>query len=246
VELRDFMHWFRTQGKLLGDGHSRRMNVLNALRQVVTDLVPEFSNLRIVESPRLGLMVDKRDQALFLHQLSDGERGLLALVFDLTRRLAIANPESDDPIHEGEALVMIDEIELHLHPKWQRLALRRLTNTFKKCQFVVTTHSPQVIGQVLPEQLRLLSHDESGRIVVSRVSQSFGMDSSWILQNILGVPSRDYETEQRLSAIYRAIDEDEFGTARKLADALQSEIGDFPDLQEAFALLDRFDLLGTQ
>lgn len=59
----------------------------------------------------------------------------------------------------------------------------------------------------------------------------------------MGVPARDYETEQRLSAIYQAIDEDKLEEARTLAEQLRADIGDFPDLQEALALLDRFTLL---
>ncbi|WP_036266254.1 AAA family ATPase [Methylobacillus glycogenes] len=164
-------------------------------------------------------------------------------MFDLTRRLAIANPDSDNPIAEGAALVLIDEIELHLHPSWQRRVLRFLQSTFAGCQFIVTTHSPQVIGQVRPEKLRLLHHDDARRVVLADASQSFGMDSSWILQNIMGVPARDYETEQRLSAIYLAIDEDSLEKAQELAEQLRADIGDFPDLQEALALLDRFALL---
>lgn len=181
-----------------------------------------------------------------MEQLSDGERGLLALVFDLTRRLAIANPKSDDPIAEGVALVMIDEIELHLHPKWQRQAIRKLQDVFKSCQFVITTHSPQVIGQIKAEKLRLLSHDESGKVVLISVPQAFGMDSSWILQNIMGVPARDYETEQRLSKVYDKIDSGDYQAARIQALELRSEVGDFPDLQEALALLDRFEILGKE
>lgn len=101
VELREFMNWFRSQETLGAESDPRRLKVLDALRSVVTEMVPEFTNLRIQEQPRLGFMVDKRGQPIYLHQLSDGERGLLALVFDLTRRLAIANPDSDNPIAEG-------------------------------------------------------------------------------------------------------------------------------------------------
>ena len=78
------------------------------------------------KAPASALWWISGGQPFYLHQLSDGERGLLALVFDLTRRLAIANPESDNPIAEGVALVLIDEIELHLHPKWQRDVIERL------------------------------------------------------------------------------------------------------------------------
>ena len=136
VELREFMYWFSIQEQLGAANEPRRLRVLNSLRNVVTELVPEFENLRVQKQPRLGFVVDKYGEPLYLHQLSDGERGLLALVFDLTRRLAIANPDCDDPIASGVALVLIDEIELHLHPKWQRDVIKRLLNIFKSCQFV--------------------------------------------------------------------------------------------------------------
>src|SRR5690606_16645134 len=126
------------------------------LEQAIKTFLPEVSNLKLHEGrpPRFSVM--KSGRMLFLEQLSDGERGLLALVFDLTRRLAIANPDSANPISEGVALVLIDEIELHLHPKWQRDVLQRLRGIFKACQFVVTTHSPLVLGEVPARCVRFL------------------------------------------------------------------------------------------
>ena len=94
-------------------------------------------------------------------------------------------------------------------------------------------------------KLRLLTC-EQGKVSLVPVAQSFGMDSSWVLQNIMGVPARDYGTEQRLSAIYHAIDEDRLDEARHLAEQLRADIGDFPDLQEAIAMLDRFALLRSE
>ena len=197
VELREFMHWFRTQEKLGAANEPRRLKVLDALRTVVSNLLPEFSNLRIQEQPRLGFVVDKRGQPFYLHQLSDGERGLLALVFDLTRRLAIANPDSDNPIAEGVALVLIDEIELHLHPKWQRDVMKRLPNIFKSCQFVITTHSPQVIGETEVTLRRLLSLRD-GKVVVDTPSMAYGTDSNWILSVLMGADEmKDVEANWR-------------------------------------------------
>lgn len=242
VSLNDFANWYRVVVERNEQTMTKR--IIQQMESALGTFLPEVSDVQLQADRPPRFSVKKNSSRFFLEQLSDGERGLLALVFDLTRRLALANPSSEDPIGEGVALVLIDEVELHLHPKWQRQVLRSLTTNFKNCQFVVTTHSPQVIGQVHPEKLRLLHYDESGKVVRSLVSQSFGMDSSWILQNIMGVPARDYETEQRLSAIYRTIDEERFNEARNLAEALRAEIGDFPDLQEAIALLDRFDLLG--
>lgn len=241
VSLNDFANWYRVV--MAEMAAARKDRLFQQLEQAIRTFLPEVNNLELHDGrpPRFSVM--KSGQILFLEQLSDGERGLLALVFDLTRRLAIANPDSDNPIAEGVALVLIDEIELHLHPSWQRRVLRAFQSTFTNCQFVVSTHSPQVIGQIQPTKLRLLHHDESGKVAIVDASQSFGMDSSWILQNVMGVPARDYETEQRLSAIYLAIDEDNLNMARGLAEQLRSDIGDFPDLQEALALLDRFALL---
>ncbi|MDP2832180.1 MAG: AAA family ATPase [Pseudomonadota bacterium] len=244
VSLNDFANWYR----VLVDDKPPELTtrMFQQLEAAVSVFLPGVSNLQIHADRPPRFSVDKNCSHFYLEQLSDGERGLLALVFDLTRRLAIANPNSNNPIAEGVALVMIDEIELHLHPKWQRQVLRRLRDAFKNCQFVVTSHSPQVIGQVRPEALRLLHHDASGKVTLVPVAQSFGMDSNWILQNVMGVPARDYETEQRLSTIYQAIDEGKLQDARALAESLRSDIGDFPDLQEALALLDRFELLGSE
>jgi predicted ATP-binding protein involved in virulence len=261
VSLSDFAKWHRvllsTRTARKNSQHTER--VLGSLGQAITKLLPDIIDfyLHIDASPprysvtkyAMAELQDKNEKAgirLFLEQLSDGERGLLGMVLDLARRLAIANPDSDDPIVEGEALVLIDEIELHLHPSWQRQVMRQLKSTFPRCQFVVTTHSPQVIGQIRPDGLRLLQRDSSGSVSLVPTPQSFGMDSSWVLQNIMGVPARDYETEQRLSKVYDAIDGDEFEKARGLAVALRADIGDFPDLQEAFALLDRISLLRSE
>ncbi|MDO9020609.1 MAG: AAA family ATPase [Deltaproteobacteria bacterium] len=90
---------------------------LNAVRAAVTALFPGFTGLRVDRSA-LRMAVDKDSAPLFLDQLSDAERNLLALTADVARRLAIANPELADPL-TGEAVVLIDEIELHLHPSWR-------------------------------------------------------------------------------------------------------------------------------
>jgi predicted ATP-binding protein involved in virulence len=243
VELREFMHWFRTQEKLGAASEPRRLKVLDALRAVVSELVPEFSNLRIQEQPRLGFVVDKRGQPFYLHQLSDGERGLLALVFDLTRRLAIANPGSDDPIAEGVALVLIDEIELHLHPKWQRDVTKRLPAIFKRCQFVVTTHSPQVIGQVEARCVRLLSA-LNGRIGVETPSMALGVDSNWILNVLMGTNEMDEGIEGELDEVSSLIADRKLHEARTRLSDLRTRIGNTEMIQQRVSLIERVERLG--
>ena len=237
IELREFMHWFHTHESLGAEHEPRRLKVLDALRNVVAELVPEFSGLRIQEEPRLGFVVDKRGQPFYLHQLSDGERGLLALVFDLTRRLAIANPDSDNPIAEGVALVMIDEIELHLHPKWQRDVLGRLRTVFKNCQFVVTTHSPLVLGEVEARSVRFLEYQD-GKVVATIPAEAYGMDANRILQEFMGAPVRNRQVDDALKALFELIDEERFDEAREKIRALENPLGEGePELTRASSLI---------
>ena len=119
-----------------------------------------FENLRVQEEP-LRLLVDKDGEALDLSQLSDGERSFLAMICDLGRRLALANPLLDNPLH-GAGVVLIDELELHLHPKWQREVPEKLRRTFPNIQFIATTHSPFVIQALRPGELIDLDPKESG------------------------------------------------------------------------------------
>lgn len=243
VGLQEFTNWFSVEAG--GSSvHQHRRAILDKMTEAVVTLMPDFDKLILSSSQGLRFVMEKSGTPLAMNQLSDGERGLLAMVFDITCRLCIANPGLDDPITEGAGIILIDEIELHLHPKWQRQVLRRLSNTFKNCQFIVTSHSPQVIGQLHPRCLRVLEwSDEKDRIIPHTVAQSFGMDSNWVLRNIMGSLARDYETEQRLSAVYDKTDEEDISNARNLLMNIEKDIGLFPELQEAKSYIDRLEML---
>jgi predicted ATP-binding protein involved in virulence len=234
IELREFLDWFRTQEKL---GSSQR--ILDSLRSVITEFIPAFTNLRLREQPRLAFIVEKDGKPFELHQLSDGERGLLAIVFDLTRRLAIANPESSNPISEGIGLVMIDEIELHLHPTWQRQVLRRLTSTFKNCQFIVTTHSPLVIGEVEARCIRFLERDEETNKVIATIpSEAYGLDTNRILDELMGASDRNKEIAAKLHTLFRLINDEDFDAARQAITKLTEKLGESePELTRARSLI---------
>ena len=237
VNLREFMYWFRWQELQArkGEPHAKRM--LATLREVVTRFVPEFKDLRIDDKPTLRFLVEKNDILLALNQLSDGERGLLAVIFDITRRLAIANPHLDDPIAKSKAIILIDEIELHLHPTWQRQVLQRFTETFKNCQFIVTTHSPQVLGEVEHRCIRYLLH-EDGKIVAWTPPRSLGLDTSRVLEEIMDAKARNAEIETALHELSQLIDDENFEAAQQRIDALQVTLGkDDPELTRARALM---------
>lgn len=119
---------------------------LDAVRRAIVSLFPDVSNPQIKLNP-LRFVVEQNGEELNIEQLSDGYKTLLALVIDLSSRLAMANPHLPEPL-AAEAIVMIDEVDLHLHPAWQRRILGDLLRTFESTQFIITTHSPYIVEAI--------------------------------------------------------------------------------------------------
>lgn len=251
ISLNDFAKWHRAIASPLVTRKDSLYDsrILKLLQEAISGLIPQIKEFWFHEQnpPRYSVMKDatfdehtngkKIGKQLFLEQLSDGERGLIALVFDLSRRLAIANPDLENPIAGGEALVLIDEVELHLHPKWQRDILPRLLATFKNCQFVVTTHSPQVIGEVTADCVRFLEYVD-GKANVTIPAEAYGMDSNRILQELMDAPVRNRLVDDELRSLFELIDQERFNDARNAIAALERKLGqDEPELTRASSLI---------
>ena len=119
---------------------------LEAVRKAIISIFPGISNPHITLNP-LKFVVNMGSEILDIMQLSDGYKTLLSLVIDLAIRMALANPEAENPL-ESEAVVLIDEVDLHLHPEWQRKVVGDLLRTFPNTQFLLTTHSPYIIESI--------------------------------------------------------------------------------------------------
>lgn len=127
--------------------------------------------------------------------LSDGYRNIVGLVADIAFRMASLNPHlGEEAITQTPGIILIDEIDLHLHPKWQRHIISDLKRTFPKIQFIVTTHSPFIIQSLSEGELRVISKD--GKTVHDNVSikgQEFVVaeyaDQSIedVVENIMGI-----------------------------------------------------------
>ncbi|MEG4854249.1 AAA family ATPase [Microcoleus sp. B5-D4] len=244
IDFRRFFEWFRDREDLenevrLNDYAQYRDRELEAVRYAIENLLDGFSNLRVRRSP-LRMTADKQGDELIVNQLSDGEKCLLALAGDLARRLAIANPDRNCNPLEGSGVVLIDEIELHLHPKWQRAIIPNLKKTFPNCQFIITTHSPQVISDL--KWVHLLRSTPEG-IAIERVP-SFGKDSNRILETLMGTPERPQEIIESLRELFRLIDNGELGNARQLRQELAHRIGEEdPEFVRADWLIQRKEIL---
>ena len=119
---------------------------LDAVRRAIIAVFPEITEPHIMLNP-LRFAVKMKGTTLDIMQLSDGYKTLLSLVIDLASRMALANPHMANPL-ESPATVLIDEIDLHLHPEWQRRVIGDLLRAFPNTQFILTTHSPYIVESV--------------------------------------------------------------------------------------------------
>lgn len=240
AKFRDFFMWFRNQEDIENeqrldekDNTHFSSRELGAFRHAMQSFMPEYTNVRVRRKP-LRMTVRKDGDDLNVAQLSDGEKIYLALIGDLCRRLVLANPTLDDPL-QGKGIVMIDEVDLHLHPKWQGEIAQRLTDVFPNIQFIITTHSSQVINRVATETLRLLGE---GRVGLA--DYGYGMPTDIVLKDIMGVESEQpREVVDAINGAYSAIAEGDLAGAQRILNKLEEKVPDHPELARIRKIVER-------
>jgi len=255
ANFRTFFEWFREREDLENENRKYIDALikpedyvfpdpqLEAVRQALQEFLPEFKNINVRRNPTSRMVVTKNGEIFQIDQLSDGEKCLIAMISDLARRLAIANPKRDNPL-EGEGIVLIDEIELHLHPKWQRMIVSKLLEIFPNCQFIISTHSPNVITHVKPESLYLLEQFQ-GKINVSKPQESYGKTVERILEDLMGLTTtRPDEVNVKLREIYDKIQQGNLDEAKQMIVSMRKIIAEDPELVKAEVLIKRKEIIG--
>lgn len=213
---RSFFRWFKEREDVENRQYRRDSmffvpdRQLEAVRKAISGVLPGYSNLRVNEHPR-GFVIDKGNETFFFDTLSDGEKAYMALVADIARRLAMTHPNAEDPF-VCSAIILIDEIDLHLHPSWQRDVLPRMREVFPQCQFFVTTHSPFVLTNVKSTDgdKLILIEDGDAKVIPINV---FGREVSLILSDVLQMDSlRNAETEEHLQIVLKCLAEGDSST----------------------------------
>ena len=169
-------------------------------------------------------------------ELSDGYHVYIALVADIARRAVMLNEiDGADAPARVEGVVLIDELDLHLHPRWQRVALPGLRSAFPRLQFVVTTHSPQLLSSAENRQVRRLI---DGKLQEDQVFVE-SRDTNAILREYMLTEDRDAEGTRQLQTLHDFIDQGRREEAAKLYRQLLALWGDLdPTLIRAKALMD--------
>lgn len=204
---------------------------VKAVNDAICAVIPGFEGLHVSQKP-FRVSVQKNSRKLDFLQLSEGEKCLTAMVGDLARRLAVCNPAMEDPL-KGDAIVLIDELELHLHPAWQSSLLPRLLETFPNCQFIVTTNSPLVLSGVQPGSIWVMQETNAPY----HPERSYGMDSSELLRELMGALSRPAAVSAALDNIDRLLDADKYDEARTAIQELAAKTGNIPAVYAANSYL---------
>jgi predicted ATP-binding protein involved in virulence len=246
VDFRRFFEWFReredteNESGIPEDVLSRlkplfetnqdawqRLNELNAsakdrqltaVRAAIHQFMPHVDNLRVRRRPRLYMAIDKNGQTLNVAQLSQGEKSLMALVGDIARRLAMLNPILENPL-EGDGIVLIDEVDLHLHPSWQRSLCNRLMKTFPNCQFVLTTHSPLVISDCKNVLVYTLTNGK-----LEKLPSQYGQDANTVLLDVMDTSIRNETINAELNDLLDAIHDSKLIEAQQILAELTEEL----------------------
>ena len=238
------------------NGEFEETTELYAVRRAIRTV---FGNT--VENPRFvapshklvvnSIMPGGNGAQLRVDQLSHGYQAMLAMIIDFARRQALANPDYRSPdandslpsvLRESgpwsaPGIILIDEIDLHLHPSWQQRVIQDLRNAFPNTQIIVTTHSPQVLTTVHRESIRILR----GQKVYSASAGTYGTESKRPLEEVMETPSRPpgNENTEAISHLFAKINAGQLDEADAICRGLMERMGvDEPALVEAQTIIE--------
>ncbi len=244
IRFAELRKWFHRETTAAGNRGGRMRPGFEAVRRAILRCVPDADEIWF-DPDREQIVLSIQGNAQPFDNLSAGQRMMLALIADLaikaiTQNAFLLPPEELGPddtplskvLQQTPGVVLIDELDVHLHPKWQRRVATDLKETFPSIQFICTSHSPQVIGEVKPDEIRRL--DEN----VTMPPRSFGIDSSRILEEVMDALPRSQPVEDSLRRLFRLIDKEDFDAARNVLDEVEKQLGpDDPEITRARTLM---------
>ena len=181
------------------DGVKRKAEiVVGEIEELFRNIYPDLKKIQLIndDDGEDKIALSFEHEIIFLHQFSDGQRVLFGLIGDIARRLILLNPVKSEPL-KGSGIVLIDEIELHLHPSWQQKIILTLIKSFPNVQFILTTHSPHVITTVEHECIRSLYIDSETNTLKYEIPKfTKGAESNVVLENVFYVDPRPQEVEE--------------------------------------------------
>ena len=243
IRVKDILKWFVLQAAAR-DEEGKFAPAFEAVRIALNRGIPGVDEIYWNRFKR-EVVVSIRGVAQPFSNLSDGQRTMAATLADMAIRAVTLNPhllgDGNGQMHPEEVLkqtpgvVLIDEVDLHLHPDWQRSVVGDLLKTFPKVQFICSSHSPQVFGELPKDQILVRSPKSGGW---HHPNRSLGIDSSRILDEEMDASSANSDYLRKKGELAEVIDREDFTKAEALIHSLAETVGeDDPDITRARTLI---------
>ena len=211
--------------------HEKPLNELDIVNTTVQKAIPGSKGLRYhIKYRRLILEWDSPNtEPTPFKALSDGQRAMVALVADIARRMCLLNPQLGDLVlKETPGIVIIDELDIHLHPAWQRALPNLLKEVFPKIQFIAASHSPQIISELSADEIWIMNNSQ----VLGHPERSLGLTSGEVLEELMGAKARNEEVASQLEEINTLLDKDHISLAQEKLKKLRDKVGSIPSTLE--------------
>lgn len=210
--------------------------VKNALAKFMSIMNDTDVNRVLYDKKQEELMYKDKDKILPIRFLSAGYQSLIWMVLEIAYRMAVLNPNLlIDVTNKTTGIVLIDELDLHLHPKWQWKVVKALKETFPNLQFIATTHSPIILASCKNERVISIGSDMN----IEYKNSSYGLPINDVLiayQNSDNIASN---IKNKLEKFYKCVENQEFKHASKILRILNEELGeDNPEVVGAKVTLD--------
>jgi predicted ATP-binding protein involved in virulence len=191
------------------------------VKKILIDLLPDITDIKFTLPTKKNLNSTIEFRTAFdwvsINQLSLGYETMVAWIVDLAARMFERYPDSPNPLAEP-AIVLVDEIDLHLHPKWQREIFAYLSDKFPQTQFIVTAHSPLIVQSAPMDAKIVLLRKEEDHVIIDDNLKSV---QNWRIDQILtsdlfGLESaRGTETEKKLEERKQLLSKDKLTKEEK-------------------------------
>ncbi len=198
----------------------RFKKIIKAFLQTIEETEEDFEVSYSMEYA--GLVMKKGNKIYPLYELSTGYKALLSMIMELAYRSVLLNPRSNMESTDQTGIVVIDEIDAHLHPKWQWKVIDALQNCFPKVQFIIATHSPIVIAST--KNARLINLEKNGTAVYS--DGAYGYNVSDVLDLKQGSISMPKVSAEFMTRLENAIDNGNYAEARNVIKDAGNEFGE--------------------
>ena len=251
IRIADLHTWFQKEAIASVNRQGQMRPGYKVVKLAILRCIPNADDLWF-DPERSEIVVSIQGNPQPFSNLSAGQKMMVGLIADIAIKIVTQNAsfltEKSEYISSQKlplilqktpGLVLIDEIDVHLHPKWQRQVVNDLTKTFPSIQFVCTSHSPIVIGEVEAKRIRVLEHDEETSSIIATIpSESYGLDANRVLHELMRVSDRNKEVADKLHALFMLIDDEDFEAAHQSIINLTEKLGaSEPEITRARTLI---------